>query len=249
MKYIFTILLFCILFIGKSMAQETKILKGFVRNAEKQTLSFTIIFNLNTQKSITANEFGAFQLMASIGDSLLVSRLAYKTDTFIVSKAIFYEIKPFDIFLKRKENLLKDIKVNSRYRNDSIAEAYANLMKHDTLLNNNNRAKNMKQMSKISDITFISSGGIAVTGLINKVWYHLSDKGKSNEKLLQIITLYNKNIEIDDRVPLDLVEKVTGLSSIKAQFLKQNCIKNKLLLLSNYNDYDLIQIIKKCAEE
>ena len=187
--------------------------------------------------------------MASIGDSLLVSRLAYKTDTFIVSKAIFYEIKPFDIFLKRKENLLKDIKVNSRYRNDSIAEAYANLMKHDTLLNNNNRAKNMKQMSKISDITFISSGGIAVTGLINKVWYHLSDKGKSNEKLLQIITLYNKNIEIDDRVPLDLVEKVTGLSSIKAQFLKQNCIKNKLLLLSNYNDYDLIQIIKKCAEE
>jgi hypothetical protein len=237
------------LFISNLFAQETKILKGFVRNAEKQTLSFTIIFNLNTQKSITANEFGAFQLMASIGDSLLVSRLAYKTDTFIVSKAIFYEIKPFDIFLKRKENLLKDIKVNSRYRNDSIAEAYANLMKHDTLLNNNNRAKNMKQMSKISDITFISSGGIAVTGLINKVWYHLSDKGKSNEKLLQIITLYNKNIEIDDRVPLDLVEKVTGLSSIKAQFLKQNCIKNKLLLLSNYNDYDLIQIIKKCAEE
>lgn len=247
MKKIITIIFS--LFISNLFAQETKILKGFVRNAEKQTLSFTIIFNLNTQKSITANEFGAFQLVASIGDSLLVSRLAYKTDTFIVSKAIFYEIKPFDIFLKRKENLLKDIKVNSRYRNDSIAKAYANLMKHDTLLNNNNRAKNMKQMSKISDITFISSGGIAVTGLINKVWYHLSDKGKSNEKLLQIITLYNKNIEIDDRVPLDLIEKITGLSSIKAQFLKQNCIKNKLLLLSNYNDYDLIQIIKKCAEE
>jgi hypothetical protein len=234
------------LFISNLFAQETKILKGFVRNAEKQTLSFTIIFNLNTQKSITANEFGAFQLMASIGDSLLVSRLAYKTDTFIVSKAIFFEIKPFDIFLKRKENLLKDIKVNSRYRNDSIAKAYANLMKHDTLLNNNKKAENIKEMSKPK---LISNGGIGVEGLIYKAWYKYSDKGKSNEKLLQIITLYNKNIEIDERVPLDLIEKITGLSSIKAQFLKQNCIKNKLLLLSNYNDYDLIQIIKKCAEE
>ena len=244
MKKIITIIFS--LLINNLLAQQAKVLKGFVRNSEKQTLSFTIIFNLNTQKSITANEFGAFQLMASIGDSLFVSRLAYKTDTFIVSKAIFYEIKPFDIFLKRKENLLKDIKVNSRYRNDSIAKAYANLMKHDTLLNNNKKAENIKEMSKPK---LISNGGIGVEGLIYKTWYKYSDKGKSNEKLLQIITLYNKNIEIDDRVPLDLVEKVTGLSSIKAQFLKQNCIKNKLLLLSNYNDYDLIQIIKKCAEE
>ena len=244
MKKIITIIFS--LLINNLFAQQAKVLKGFVRNSEKQTLSFTIIFNLNTQKSITANEFGAFQLMASIGDSLLVSRLAYKTDTFIVTKAIFYEIKPFDIFLKRKENLLKDIKVNSRYRNDSIAKAYANLMKHDTLLNNNKKAENIKEMSKPK---LISNGGIGVEGLIYKAWYKYSDKGKSNEKLLKIITLYNKNIEIDDRVPLDLVEKITGLSSIKAQFLKQNCIKNKLLLLSNYNDYDLIQIIKKCAEE
>jgi hypothetical protein len=234
------------LLINNLFAQQAKVLKGFVRNSEKQTLSFTIIFNLNSKTSITANEFGAFQLMASIGDSLLVSRLAYKTDIFIITKAIFYEIKPFDIFLKRKENLLKDIKVNSRYRNDSIAKAYANLMKHDTLLNNNKKAENIKEMSKPK---LISNGGIGVEGLIYKAWYKYSDKGKSNEKLLKIITLYNKNIEIDDRVPLDLVEKITGLSSIKAQFLKQNCIKNKLLLLSNYNDYDLIQIIKKCAEE
>jgi hypothetical protein len=236
------------LFISNLFAQQAKVLKGFVRNVEKQTLSFTILFNINTQTSITANEFGAFQLLANIGDSLLVSRLSYKTDTFIITKAIFYEIKPFDIFLKRKENLLKDIKVNSRYRNDSIAKAYANLMKHDTLLNNNNRAKNMQQMSKISDITFISSGGIAVTGLINKVWYHLSDKGKSNEKLLKLIDLYNQSIKIDDKLTIEFIMKVTGVSAQKAAFIKQNCAKTELLKIPDYNDYDLVMALKKCAE-
>lgn len=236
------------LLINNLFAQQAKVLKGFVRNAEKQTLSFTIIFNLNTQKSITANEFGAFQLMASIGDSLLVSRLAYKTDTFIVSKAIFYEIKPFDIFLKRKENLLKDIKVNSRYRNDSIAKAYANLMKHDTLLNNNDRAKNMKKMAKINELSIVSGGGIAVKGLIYKTWYKYSSEGKSNEKLLNLINVYNQSVKIDDKLTIDFIMKVTGVSAQKAEFIKQNCAKTELLKIPNYNDYDLVMVLKKCAD-
>ncbi len=213
-----------------------------MRNAEKQTLSFTIIYNLNTQTSITANEFGAFQLMANIGDSLLVSRLSYKTDTFIISKAIFYEIKPFDIFLKRKDNLLKDIKVNSRYRNDSIAKAYANLMKHDTLLNNHKKAENKREMSKIQII------GPAVHGLIYKTWYKYSAAGKSNEKLLNLINVYNQSVKIDDKLTIDFIMKVTGVSAQKAAFIKQNCAKTELLKIPDYNDYDLVMALKKCAE-
>ncbi len=243
MKKIITIIFS--LFISNLFAQQAKVLKGFVRNVEKQTLSFTILFNINTQTSITANEFGAFQLLANIGDSLLVSRLSYKTDTFIITKAIFYEIKPFDIFLKRKENLLKDIKVNSRYRKDSIAKAYANLMKHDTLLNNHKKAENKKEMAKPK---LISNGGIGVEGLIYKAWYKYSATGKSNEKLLNLINVYNQSVKIDDKLTIDFIMKVTGVSAQKAAFIKQNCAKTELLKIPDYNDYDLVMVLKKCAE-
>jgi hypothetical protein len=42
--------------------------------------------------------------------------------------------------------------------------------------------------------------------------------------------------------------KITGVNEKKAEFIKTNCIKSKLLGNSNYNDYDLIMALKECAE-
>lgn len=243
MKHFFTCLL--MLLAGQLMAQQSKELKGFVKNDIGQTLSFSIIYNTNTKQTYSANQYGAFVIEASLGDSLLVSRISYKADTVIITKAIFYEIKPFDIILKRKETILRDVRVNSRLKNDSLAKAYANLMKHDTLLNNNKKAENAREMAKPK---LISNGGIGVEGLIYKTWYKFSDKGKSNEKLLKLVEMYNQSVKIDDKLSIDYIIKVTGVNAKKAEWIKDYCAKNELLKIRNFNEYDLIMVLRKCAE-
>jgi hypothetical protein len=239
--------IFMLFLLSNNMAQQSKKLKGFVKNMETQTLSFAIIYNVNSYQTFSANKYGAFVLEASIGDSLLVSRMSYLTDTFVVSKAVFYEAANFEIILKRKEILLKDVTINYRHKFDSMAKLSAELMKHDVLLNNNDRAKNMKKMAKINEITILPFG-IAAQGLIYKTWYKFSEAGKSNEKLLKIISLYNESVKLDDKLSIAFIMKITGVNEKKAEFIKTNCIKTKLLGNNNYNDYDLILALKACAE-
>lgn len=243
MKHFFTCIL--MLLAGQLMAQQSKELKGFVKNDIGQTLSFSIIYNTTTKQTYSANQYGAFVMEAGLGDSLLISRISYKSDTFIITKAIFYEIKPFDIILKRKEITLRDVNVNARHKNDSLAKAYANLMKHDTLLNNNKKAENAREMAKPK---FISNGGIGVEGLIYKTWYKFSDKGKSNEKLLKLVEMYNQSVKIDDKLSIDYIMKVTGVNAKKAEWIKDYCAKNALLKIPNFTDYDLILVLRQCAE-
>jgi hypothetical protein len=227
------------------IAQQSKELRGFVKNDIGQTLFFTIIYNTNSKQIYSANQFGAFTIEANIGDSLLISRISYKADTIIITKNIYFEIKPFDIILSRKETILRDVKVSSRYKNDSMAKAYANLMKHDTLLNNNNRAKNNREMAK-PKVMF--SNGIILEGLIYKTWYKFSEKGKNNEKLLKMIALYNQSLKIDDKLSIDFIMKVTGVNQKKAEWIKENCAKTVLLKNPNYSEYGLILVLKQCAE-
>ena len=245
MKSIIIFFVFYTFFLSNNIAQQSKKLKGFVKNNEGQTLSFTLIYNSNSQQTFSANQYGAFVLEANIGDSLVLSRMSYQTETFVVSKAIYYEAINFEIILKRKEILLKDVTINYRHKFDSMAKLSAEIMKHDVLLNNHARVENIKEMAKPK---LISTGGIGVEGLIYKTWYKFSQAGKSNEKLLKIISIYNESVKLDDKLSIEFIMKITGVNEKKAEFIKTNCIKSKLLGNSNYNDYDLILALKACAE-
>ena len=158
MKSIIIFFVFYTLLLSNNIAQQSKKLKGFVKNNEGQTLSFTLIYNINSQQTFSANQYGAFVLEANIGDSLVLSRMSYQTDTFVVSKAIYYEAINFEMILKRKEILLKDVTINYRHKFDSMAKLSAEMMKHDVLLNNHDRVKNMKEMAKINEIKTIEGG-------------------------------------------------------------------------------------------
>ena len=245
MKSITIFFVFYTLILSNNIAQQSKKLKGFVKNNEAQTLSFILIYNSNTQQTFSANQYGAFVLEANIGDSLVLSRMSYLTDTFVVSKAIYYEAINFEMILKRKEILLKDVTINYRHKFDSMAKLSAEMMKHDVLLNNHARVENIKEMAKPK---LISTGGIGVEGLIYKTWYKFSEAGKSNEKLLKIISIYNESVKLDDKLSIEFIMKITGVNEKKAEFIKTNCIKTKLRGNSNYNDYDLILALKECAE-
>ena len=247
MKSVIIFVVFYTLLLSNNIAQQSKKLKGFVKNNEGQTLSFTLIYNSNSHQTFSANQYGAFVVEANVGDSLVLSRMSYQTDTFVVSKAVYYETIIFEMILKRKEILLKDVTINYHHKFDSMAKISAELMKHDVLLNNHDRAKNMKEMAKISEIVILPFG-IAAQGLIYKTWYKFSEAGKSNEKLLKIINIYNESVKLDDKLSIAFIMKTTGVNEKKAEFIKTNCIKNKLLGISNYNDYDLILALKACAE-
>ncbi len=245
MKSIIIFFVFYTFFLSNNIAQQSKKLKGFVKNNEGQTLSFTLIYNSNSHQTYSANQYGAFVLEANIGDSLVLSRMSYQTETFVVSKAIYYEAINFEIILKRKEILLKDVTINYRHKFDSMAKLSAEIMKHDVLLNNHARVENIKEMAKPK---LISTGGIGVEGLIYKTWYKFSQAGKNNEKLLKIINIYNESVKLDDKLSIEFIMKITGVNEKKAEYIKTNCIKSKLLGNSNYNDYDLILALKACAE-
>lgn len=245
MKSIIIFFVFYTLLLSNNIAQQSKKLKGFVKNNEGQTLSFTLIYNSNSQQTFSANQYGAFVLEANIGDSLVLSRMSYQTETFVVSKAIYYEAINFEMILKRKEILLKDVTINYRHKFDSMAKLSAEIMKHDVLLNNHARVENIKEMAKPK---LISTGGIGVEGLIYKTWYKFSQAGKNNEKLLKIINIYNESVKLDDKLSIEFIMKITGVNEKKAEYIKTNCIKSKLLGNSNYNDYDLILALKACAE-
>lgn len=246
MRNIFFFIFILVTNVSASFAQEVKILKGFVKNKEMQTLSFAIIYNANTKQTFSANEFGAFVIYVKINDTLVISRLSYKTDTVVITKDYYYEIRPFAIFLKRNDINLKDVKVNYRHRYDSMAKAMAELMKHDTLLNNHERRENVKEMAKPK---LISTGGIGVEGLIYKAWYKYSTEGKNNEKLLKMVELYNQSVLLDDKLSIAFIMKVTGVDEKKANYIKLYCAKAKLLKTANYNDYDLLIALKECALE
>jgi hypothetical protein len=245
MKSVIIFVLFYTLLFSNNIAQQSKKLKGFVKNNEGQTLSFTLIYNSNSQQNFSANQYGAFVLEANIGDSLMVSRMNYQTDTFVISRAVYFEIMNFEIILKRKEILLKDVTINYRHKFDSMAKLSAQMMKRDVLLNNHARVENIKEMAKPK---LISTGGIGIEGLIYKTWYKFSKAGKSNEKLLKIISIYNESIKLDDKLSIEYIMKITGVNELKAEFIKNNCIKTKMIGNSNYNDYDLMLALKACAE-
>jgi len=245
MKKLKLFVVFLLLLLGETKAQQSKFLKGFVKNEVAQTLSFSIIYNCNSFQTFSANQYGAFVVEANIGDSLVVSRMNYQTDTFIVSKAIYFETIKFEMVLKRKSILLKDVTINYRHKFDSMAKLSAQMMKHDVLLNNHARVENIKEMAKPK---LISTGGVGVEGLIYKTWYKFSKAGKSNEKLLKIISIYNESIKLDDKLSIEYIMKITGVNELKAEFIKNNCIKTKMIGNSNYNDYDLILALKACAE-
>jgi cytochrome c oxidase subunit IV len=245
MKSVIIFIVFYTLLLSNNIAQQSKKIKGFVKNNEGQTLSFTLIYNSNSHQTFSANQYGAFVVEANIGDSLVLSRMSYQTDTFVVSKAVYYETIIFEMILKRKEILLKDVTINYHHKFDSMAKISAQIMKHDVLLNNHTRVENLKEMAKPK---LISTGGIGVEGLIYKTWYKFSDAGKSNEKLLKIISIYNESVKLDDKLNIEFIMKITGVNEKKAEFIKQYCIKSKLLGHSNYNDYDLILALKACAE-
>jgi len=245
MKKLKLFVVFLLLLLGETKAQQSKFLKGFVKNEVAQTLSFSIIYNCNSFQTFSANQYGAFVVEANIGDSLVVSRMNYQTDTFIVSKAIYFETIKLEMVLKMKSILLKDVTINYRHKFDSMAKLSAQMMKHDVLLNNHARVENIKEMAKPK---LISTGGVGVEGLIYKTWYKFSKAGKSNEKLLKIISIYNESIKLDDKLSIEYIMKITGVNELKAEFIKNNCIKTKMIGNSNYNDYDLILALKACAE-
>jgi hypothetical protein len=246
MRNILFFLFILVAYISNTFAQEVKMLKGFVKNKEMQTLSFAIIYNVNTKQTFSANEFGAFVIYVKVNDTLVISRWSYKTDTAIITKADYYEAKPFTIFLKRNDINLKDVRVNYRHRYDSMAKAMAELMKHDTLLNNHERRENVKEMAKLK---LISTGGIGVEGLIYKAWYKYSTEGKNNEKLLKMVQLYNQSVLLDDKLSIAYIMNITGVDEKKANYIKLYCAKAKLLKTPNYNDYDLLVALKECALE
>ena len=60
MKSIIIFFVFYTLMLSNNIAQQSKKLKGFVKNNDGQYLSFTLIYNINSQQTFSTNQYGAF---------------------------------------------------------------------------------------------------------------------------------------------------------------------------------------------
>lgn len=226
-------------FWSKSLfAQEINI-KGIITNESNKAILFANIVVKPSGKTYNTNNFGAFVLKATNGDTIQISAISYRSINIPVN---FSGDTLLRISMKRqKETPTPKRKFADR---DSFAIRAAQTLKTDPLLNNYDRIK--KWPGKKVELVVLPYG-VAANGLISALWYKYSDRGKEIQKTLHLLDLYKQEMKANERLTTNYVMEGLGCSEALAKKIIDNCkLSNDFVIKAN--DYDLIEALKKCSE-
>lgn len=106
------LLFFILISVLQVSAQQDKFwLKGVVRDST-HLLANAHVVNLNTAKGTFTNDYGLYRIVASIGDTLTVSSVQYKTYKIVITDPIAFA-KKLDIVLEKKLIELDEVVVRN----------------------------------------------------------------------------------------------------------------------------------------
>jgi hypothetical protein len=193
-------------------------------------ISSAIIKNINNHQQILSDERGAFEISSKPGDSLIISKTDYITDTLLIQ-----DQQPLIVRLKKPATMLKEVDINSTVISPAAVHA-AN-------------KKEYKQIYFLGDNTHIFSIPTIigpVVGLnvnIDKLNNALGKKGRDARKLQRALTTDYKNSTVDHRFN-PLAARITGYKDKQlSDFIRDN--RPSYEMVSRASDYDIIQYIKK----
>ncbi len=224
---------------SSNLSAQSFVVKGFVKNKNGTILSHINIENTNSKKRSFSNQYGAFKLEVQVGDTLVFSSIGY--DNY------YHRIQPnnqneiIQVIMIDKVYELKSFQYKKK-KNDSLAIAYAGLMKKDSLLNDFTRYTKFP-----SKAVFSIENGLVLRGMITQIWYQTSKKGKEMERLKLLSKLYQEEIRAEDKLNTNFISEACAVNLETAEAIKKNCKPGANFVL-NSNEYELVVYLRNCAK-
>jgi hypothetical protein len=236
MKLIRKYIIGCLLMLGFTgiKAQQTQ-LKGFVLSIDNnQIVPLANILNKTTQQRFIASRLGLFKANLSQTDSIVITAIGYEPLLF-VAKDIWpeNEADTIKVFMRPTAYQLKEIAIiYSNHKRDSIAQAAAEFLKSDPLMNNYDRVIKRDQGSIMSPLT--------------AMWNEYSKAGQDMKHFEDFMHHAQMLSQVNARYNKQTIKRATGLNYEYLDDYIMYCNIDKVFVL-NASDYDLILAMRNCA--
>ncbi|SHM68069.1 hypothetical protein [Mucilaginibacter sp. OK098] len=225
MRYKFvTIIMLCLSFLVKAHAQQTFVVRGVIsRSVSVERIAQVLITNLRSRDIKMSDELGWFSIDATIGDTLLFSKLNYTDQKVVI-------IAKADIPVYMQPVIVLDqVTINGQTKRQELNEVMGNYRKQGIYYN-----------GKPPVLSFLTS---PLTGI-----YELFGKGPSNARRFANFSKGElEYAEIRRRYSVALVARVTNTSdTVAKKFMEYYTPSYEDL--KGWNDYELIKQIRKSYE-
>jgi hypothetical protein len=208
-------------------AQQEFMLKGVLFHKQNgQRVANALIFNLKKKNTVASNDLGAFNIKASIGDTLKVFKKDFAEYIFTVAdeKDVVLQISPVI--------QLNEVRVVGQTKKQELEETMRQYRGQGSFYN-----------GKPPISSFSPFGGSPITGL-----YELFGKTPRQAKHFQEFAKNEiRETDIDKRFNKSLIQQVTDLKEEQIQPFMDS-YRPSFDQLSAWNDYDLIDYVKKSAQ-
>lgn len=192
----FKTLFICFLLVvfGVVCFSQTKRFFGRVYdNENRYSLDSVYFFNKKTNTVAHSNRDGSFSFNAYLGDSIIISKRGYRSDTITV-----FEEQVTNIGLVKRVIALEEVTITGK-RSSPLEEYQFNKKVYKSIYLKGNK-KNMVYMIPM---------GIAIN--INKVFSALSKEGKDARRLQRTLDDEYQMAEVDAKFNDQLVKEITHL--------------------------------------
>jgi hypothetical protein len=218
-------LCFCLTF--KVSAQQAFTIKGVIsKKLSPERVAQALITNLTTKTVMMSDEIGWFTIKASVGDTLLFSKVDFTDQRIIITS-------PGDLPVYMQPIIhLAEVKVQGQTKREELSDVM-----------NAYRSKGIYYDGKPPITAFIPLGGSPLTGL-----YELFGK---EPRQLRRFAAFSKNeyeyAEIKKRYNISVVKRVTHASDSTAKKFMEYYMPSYEDIKS-WSDYDLIKQIRESYE-
>lgn len=190
---VFAMCLFLTVFHHVCFSQTARIF-GRINDKENHIgLASVYLFNKSTNVATISGEDGSFFFNANMGDSIVLSKTGYYTDTVLIFDERFKNLN-----MVRKSIALEEVIVTAK-RNSPLEQYQANKKSYKSIYLKGDK-KNMVYMIPM---------GIAIN--LNKVFSALSKEGKDARHLQKTLDNEYQMGEIDAKFNKKLVQRLTNL--------------------------------------
>lgn len=208
-------------------AQQDFMLKGVLFQKQNgQRVANALIFNIQKKNTVASNDLGVFNIKANIGDTLKV----FKKD---FTEYILAVVNEKDVMLQLSPVIqLNEVRVVGQTKKQELEESLQHYRGQGSFFNGK---PPVRLFSPIS--------GSPITGL-----YELFGKTPRQAKHFQEFAKNEiQETDVDKRFNKTLIQQVTDLKEEQIQPFMES-YRPSFDQLSAWNDYDLIDYVKKSAQ-
>jgi hypothetical protein len=230
-KSLFTVLSICC-FMLAGLNANAQTIGGMVAGTNGR-LSGAIVKNLRTNAEHISDERGIFSIAAKRGDTVLTSKLYYKTDTTVYNGQDYLIIQ-----LRQATRLLRPVNITDTLVNPLNAYNQNKKDYKDIFWKGDD-----KHMVSIPfEIEFGLTMGINLN--IDKLYSAVSMQGKDARRLQRTLAEQYRDDVVDQRFSRSFVGKITGYSGKKLDDFIM-LYRPSYAFIVKASTYDIIQYIKK----